>query len=80
MSKKNNKNRDRAYAEFLKKHNDAKEKEMKEKQARRDANRITKDVMGEICDMTLNNNENKMEVEKQKSKKKMRTKSKKRYS
>jgi hypothetical protein len=71
MSKKNNKNRSKAYAEFLKDEERKNEEKRQKIQEKRDSNRITNEIADEINDMTLQLEKGeKMEIEKSKSKKK----------
>jgi hypothetical protein len=64
MSKKNNKNRSKAYVEYLKEEEKKHEEARKHKQIKKDTNRITNNLTNEINDMTLNlEKEEKMTVE-----------------
>jgi hypothetical protein len=73
MSKKNNKNRSKAYAEFLKDEERKIQEKRLKKQDKRDANRITNEIADEINDMTLQLEKGeKMQIEKSQSKKKVK--------
>ncbi len=64
MSKKNNKNRSKAYAEFLKEKEKNEEERRKAKQEKRDVNRMTTNVLNEINEISLVvEKEDKMEIE-----------------
>jgi hypothetical protein len=71
MSKKNNKNRSKAYAEFLKEQEKKEEERRRAKMERRDVNRITSSVLDEINEISLTvEKEDKMEIEPKVSKSK----------
>lgn len=64
MSKKNNKNKGKAYVEALKEEERKREEERLKKQQHKDTRRIANDVFGEIDQMTLSEEKaEKMDVE-----------------
>ncbi len=69
MSKKNNKSRTKAYVEFLKGEEKKTEETRKNKQIKKDTNRIANNLTNEISEMTLNlEKEEKMTVERTENK------------
>jgi hypothetical protein len=71
MSKKNNKGRSKAYAEFLKEKEKNEEERRRARQDQRDVNRITTNVLNEINEISLVvEKQDKMEIDNKISKSK----------
>jgi len=69
MSKKNNKSRSKAYVEYLKEEERKIEEARKNKQIKKDTNRITNNLTNEINEMTLNlEKEEKMTIDRSEAK------------
>ena len=78
MSKKNNRNKFKAYSEYLKEQEKLEEERRKQKQNKRDTNRIANTLVDEINDITLNlEKDQKMAIEKPETKRRHKVKAKK---
>jgi hypothetical protein len=78
MSKKNSKSRSKAYVDFIKEQERLENERRKQKQEKRDTNRMANNLIDEISEIALNTEkEERMTVEKPESKKKQKVKAKK---